>query len=167
MSYATPTNFLARYDARRVGELVKDDATRATPAELLSDTTLQAMLDDAASMIDAACLSGKRYTLTELAALTGSDAYLLIRLNCDLAWGLLLLRRGGTSQDITSLAPGYAYAMSIVDKLWNGEWVFNVDNVPEAGLPEGNVKISTQRTSVVDEAYRYYGDLILGTGNGD
>ena len=55
MSYASPSEMKARYDARRLGELVKDDGTKATPVQLDTDTVLQAALDDGHGLIDAAC----------------------------------------------------------------------------------------------------------------
>ena len=39
-SYANGTDFLARYDARLIGDLVRDDGTRENPATLPTNTNL-------------------------------------------------------------------------------------------------------------------------------
>lgn len=158
MSYATIADFKLRYDIRRIGDLVNDDETRATSAELDSSTTLQACLDDAHSMIDSACLLGKRYTADDLSGLTGTDAALLKRICCDLAYGLLVRRRGFTEGEVSKLAPGYGEAVAILRQLRLGELVFVVDTVLEAGTAEIGVVMGRDIT-LVTKATRLFGNL--------
>lgn len=94
MSYATNSDFLVRYDARLVGDLVRDDGSREYQGDLSSDTTLTAMLSDASAEIDANLFVGDRYTPAELTALSDTSLSYLKRLNCDIALILLKRRRG-------------------------------------------------------------------------
>lgn len=126
MSYAAPQDLINRFDARTVGDLVNDAGQRQTPTQLVGppvNTVLQAALDDAAGLINAACQVGERYTQAELAALTGTDQAILFRLNCDIAFTYLCQRRGVTP-------PGYkeAYDRStdLLERLKQGELIFNV-----------------------------------------
>lgn len=94
MAYATNAEFLQRYDARVVGDLVKDDSTRLPPAELASSPVLTAMLEDASAAINSALFVGARYTTTQLASLSSTAASFLRRLACDHALIYLKRRRG-------------------------------------------------------------------------
>lgn len=170
MSYAQPSDLIARYDARRLGDLVKDDGTRATASALLTDTNLQAALDDASGMIDAACQRGQRYTPTDLTNVAaGSDPLnpslsltnsqkLLIRLTCDLAYGLLVGRRAFSASDTNSQAPRYAEALKLLDLLEQGEWVFTTAGALAAGIPVTGVVISSQ-IGLISSITRIFGDL--------
>lgn len=163
MAYATNAAMMKRFDHRRIGQLVRDDGTQATAAELGSDSVLSALLTDASAMIDSALLRGGRYTLDDLQNLTGQDAALLQRLVCDLAYGLLVRRRGYTGAELTSLAPDYDQAMKVLEQLANGELVFNVAEVILAGKPRRAV-LSYDR-ALVSSTRRLYGDLTLMPGN--
>lgn len=157
MSYAVPSDFLARYDNNRLGQLVRDDGTAASSTDLLTDPNLQAMLDDASGMIDAACLAGGKYFPADLTGLTGTGKALLLRLNCDLAYGLLVLRRGFTEEEASRLAPGFKLALQLLDKLREGSIVFNVTAAIKAGEPVNDV-LSSQ-INLVSSAYRFFGDI--------
>lgn len=158
-SYASATDMIRRYDVRRLGELVRDNGTRATSGQLLSDTIMQEMLDDGTGMIEAACRVGKKYTRDDLDGMTGADEHLLIRLNCDLAYGSLLKRRGTSAQAMQEMAPRYFMALDILKKIWCGEWVFDLDAVKEAGLPEGDIRLSKDVDLLAGNTPRYFGKL--------
>lgn len=157
MAYATPSDLKDRYDARRLGELVRDDGTKATPAQLNTDTVLQAALDDGHSLINAACLAGRRYTPSDLTALTALDKALLVRLNCDLAYGFLLQRRGFAEQESARLAPGFNQALQLLQRLKSGDIVFNVEAVLEAGTMDRVVL--SKNVTLVSSTSRMFGDL--------
>jgi phage gp36-like protein len=171
VSYATPSQMLTRYDARRLGDLVVDgDKTtpRATPTQLLSDPVLAEMLADASGLIDAALLVGGRYSPADLATLAAVEAALptpsstfklLVRLTCDLAYGLLVRRRG-LGMD---LAPGYAEAAALLDRLSNGELIFDVAAVVEAGRTRV-VQLSRQ-IGHLSTLTRVFGDLATFPSN--
>lgn len=157
MAYATPSNLKDRYDARRLGELVRDDGTKATPAQLDADTVLQAALDDGHSLINSAALAGRRYTPSDLADLTDLDKALLIRLNCDLAYGFLLRRRGFAEGEVSRLAPGFEEALQLLQRLKNGDIVFNVESVLEAGTMDRVVL--SKNVTLVSSMSRLFGNL--------
>jgi hypothetical protein len=99
---------LKPYDSRLLGDLVTDTGQRVQPYALLADPNLQAALDDAAGMIDAAVFVNNRYASVDLAGLTGQDLAFLLRLNSDLALILLMQRRGS---DAVSKLPQYSWCM--------------------------------------------------------
>lgn len=166
MSYAQPSDIITRYDVRRLGDLVNDDGTRASSTQLLSSPVLQSALDDASGMIDAACQRGQRYSPNDLALLTSATSgtplwnsfQLLVRLTCDLAYGLLVGRRGYNSTDTGSQSPRYVEAMRLLERLGNGDWVFVTANALAAGVPIPQVLLS-QDVSLISSNTRYFGNL--------
>jgi phage gp36-like protein len=163
MSYANPSQMSARYDVRRLGQLVRDDGTTAGPAQLATDANLQAALDDGSGMIDAACLQGGRYLPTDLTGLAGTAQAFLIRLNCDLAYGYLVGRRGFTTADAQAAAPGYTEALRVLEALRQGELIFNVAAAINAGKPQ-NVVIDAKLT-LISSTSRLFGDLTVDPNN--
>jgi phage gp36-like protein len=163
MAYATPAQFLVRYDARRLGQLVRDDGTKATPAELLSDDNLAAVLDDASGMIDAAVLRGGRYESSDLTDLTGQSEAYLVRLCCDLAYGLLVERRGFSQGEAQVSAGGYTRALQTLDQLAEGQRVFNVDKAIQAGKPRRAV--IDKKLQLISSTRRLFGDLTVREAN--
>lgn len=129
MSYAQPSDMLLRYDQRVLGDLCGDAGQRIPSDLLLTNATLQAMLDDGSSTINAAALVGNRYAVADLDGLTGDDRAYLIRLNCDLAYGMLRYRRGLETESV----PQYQQALTTLDQLRDGERVFNVQATLDAG----------------------------------
>ena len=133
MSYATPADFLARYDARIVGDIVADDGVQVSSSGLLTDPNLLASLADASGDVESACLFGERYTPDDLAALTGNSQSLLKRIVCDVAMAYLLKRRPSADpqNDIARLEA----AERILERLRKGEQVFyRGDDIDPAGV---------------------------------
>ena len=158
MSYATPTDLIARKDSRSLGDLVNDDNTRADETALATNTKLQAALDDASGEIDSALLQGQRYAATDLAALTGNSLALLKRICCDIAFGLLYQRRPEfESEEESEIAQ--SRARKHLKMLRSGEHVFDVPAVEQAGLPEitGASRVTIQNLNmIVDQARCHY-----------
>jgi phage gp36-like protein len=124
MAYATTQDLLLRYDERRVADLVSDTGTRSTnPA---ASPVAEMALEDASGMIDAACRVSGRYKSIDLLGMTGHGANLLARLCCDLAYGLLVGRRGYSSTDQKAMAPQFEFANALLDSIRKGERVFDV-----------------------------------------
>lgn len=163
MPYATPSAALLRYDSRRVGQLCADDGSQVSASALLSDPVLLELLDDASGMIDSALLRGGRYTQDDLRSLSDADAKLLTRLTCDLCYGLLVSRRGYTSTELNALAPAYAGSLALLDRLGNGELIFNVPGVVAAGKPVRAV--IDRRLQLISSARRLYGDITVNPSN--
>lgn len=95
-NYATGDDFLQRYDARLIGDLVRDDGSQEPPESLPVNENLLAALDDAFGEIMTAIMVGDRYTLAQLdnSALNENALAFLRRLTCDLAFILIHQRRG-------------------------------------------------------------------------
>lgn len=163
MAYATPANMKSRYDSRRLGDLVKDDGTRASESALDTDPVLAELLEDASAIIDSHVLRGDRYLQADLDALAGKDLKLLVRLTCDLAYGLLVQRRGYTASETASLAPAFASAMTYLDRLAGGELIFDVERVRQAGLPQRAV--IDKNLQLISSTRRLYGNLIVNPNN--
>lgn len=66
MSYATNQQMIVRYDARRLGQLVRDDGTVVSQTDLLGDPILSAVLDDASGLVDMVARTGERYSTDDL-----------------------------------------------------------------------------------------------------
>lgn len=157
MSYATPEDFLTRYDARIFGDVVRDDGSQATPAELLADLNLQAALDDASGDIEAACLVGERYTPDDLAALTGNSLYHLKRICCDIAVAYLLRRRPSDNAEADDAR--MELAEKHLNKLRTGENVFwRGDDVDQAGAPDttGPTTVQLQQLNTIARRTQNY-----------
>lgn len=163
MPYATPAQMTLRYDVRRLGQLCTDGTQPLVPAQLTANTILLEALEDAAGLINSALLRGGRYDAADLAALTGSDAKLLVRVTCDLAYGLLVQRRGYTSTELESLAPAYTGALALLDRLANGELVFNIPSAIAAGKP---VRVVIDKNlQLISSSRRLYGDTTVNPNN--
>ena len=148
-SYATPAQMKERFDVRILGDLVTDTDTRVSAANLLTDTNLQAALDDASGEIEAALLQGKRYTTADLEGLSGNSAKYLARLTCEIAFGLLWERRPWYERDGREAA--IERSKKALDLLRKGEHVFDVDGVKEAGVPsvEGPSRVELKNQNLL------------------
>lgn len=129
-SYATIADFAARYDVRALGGLTQDDNTRASAGQVAASDVVQQMLDDASGLVEAACLVGRRYGPDDLAALTGNSRKFLVRIVCDLAYGLLRQRRGAPDPP----TPAYAQAVQNLGDLRAGALIFGFVETERAGL---------------------------------
>jgi phage gp36-like protein len=133
VSHATPANFLARYDARVVGDLVDDTGNQREASELQTNPVLQAMLDDASGTINAALLVGGRYTVADLQGLTGDAKNFLIRICCDIAKAYLLRRR--PTRDAEADKAEMELAERHLEQLRSGDAVFGLIADVDAGKP--------------------------------
>jgi hypothetical protein len=134
--WCSPSEFLDRYDANLVGELVRDDGSRATVAEMVGDppttdpdSKLVAALADASGLVEAALLTGGKYTREDLATLDGNGVGFLRRLVADLAIGHLLDRRGPNAQNW----PNYERATQVLERIRTGSAVLPLSEAVEAG----------------------------------
>lgn len=138
-TYAQGSDLASRYDARLIGDLCEDAGTRVPANGVPHDPNVIIALNDAASMINAACQVSQRYTQAQLAALTGADQNLLYRLNCDLAFVFLCQRRGVKP-------PMYDEAFKrsdeLLTRLKQGELIFDVP---------GNVGSGTETINFISQ----------------
>jgi hypothetical protein len=78
MAWLTPTQLLLYVPEQTVGDLLSDTVGQTTPQygrdEILAHPALLEQLDAAMGQVAAACLSGNRYSIAELDALTSLHA---------------------------------------------------------------------------------------------
>lgn len=156
-TYASPDDMMLRYDVRRLGQLCTDNDTQLTTEQLVQSAILQEAITDASGLVESAVMVGGRYSVTDLLTLNDNPKRFLARLVCDLTYGFLVSRRGFNSNDIGSLAPGYANALKLLDELRAGTWIFANDAAIEASKPK-RVQLSTNVTLVTTEARRFFGE---------
>lgn len=163
--YATTAEFLLRYDARVIGDLVNDTDSQVDPSSLATDPVLLQMLADASGDIESALLVGERYSLNNLqpyhattnpAGLSDTSLALLSRMTCDIAYAMLLRRRGEINPDkhsgILDLAEKY------LKDLRSGSAVFGLSPQEQAGHVKfsgvGTVEFST--LNLIRDRGNYY-----------
>lgn len=137
-AYAANADMLARYDARLLGDLCSDTGIRVPEADLSDDTKLTAALEDASGMVEAALLTGNRYTVDDLSGLTGNSANYLKRIVCEIAMYLLEDRRRYNKDDNARIR-AFEKSEEHLEMLRKGAHVFNVQAVKDAGVIDGEV----------------------------
>lgn len=160
MAYASAADMIVRYDVRTLGDLLTDDSQRQSPAQVLASDTLTAMLADASGEIDAALRVGQRYTAANLAALTGNSLALLKRITCQIAMRMLWERRPYLNE-VQEQARDESQDKSrrMLEKLRKGEAIFDIADVPDAGLPshdQPQLSVINLLNLTVDRARRGY-----------
>lgn len=160
MAFAAPADMIARIDPRWLGDLIKDDNTRATEAEILASARVTVALDDAAGIILAYALQGERYSRADLASLADEGLSLLVRLNVDLAAALLAERRQVPSQDIEKTIPGYGRSMAMLQQLQLGNVIFEVAEAGRAGIPD--LAYRNEGSNIICNARRLFGNVERG-----
>lgn len=156
-SYLSAAEFLKRKDWRTVADFCSDNDTRLTQGALLTNANLQSLLDDAAGLVECACLPANRYTPADLAALTGVGQKLLYRLIADLAEGLMIERRPDKKRPVP---PSFERAMGILDALRTGEKIFPLQEAMNAGnvaTEQESERDVTDRNLTVTQAARFFG----------
>lgn len=154
-AYATPAQFLLRYDARTVGDLVSDNGQQVGQAELLDDPILEALLDSASGEIEAAILMGNRYTQTDLGNLTGNSLAFLQDLTCRVAYAKLWDRRPWANAERHAAAA--EAADKVLERLRKGQYALNVaDTLDAANVsnPSPSRVVIEGMNLVVDQARR-------------
>lgn len=131
-SFCTPTQALDYHDARQWGDVALDTNTRESQANLLTDPRFQNLLNDAAGMIEMACLRGNRYLPADLSTnLTGVSKQMLVGLNAELAFWKGVTRRHPDKP----LSPTSILALQTLDQLASGEKIFSFQETADAGNP--------------------------------
>lgn len=159
-AYATAAQLMKRYDVRILGQLVSDNGVQVGKSDLGANENLLTALADASGEIDASVLQASRYTVAQLAALTGNSANYLIRLTCTIAYGLLWERRS-TLLELDEDAGDTAQkrARQALEQLRKGQQIFDIEEVKQAGLPAISTPSITRIQSLnlaVDQARGHY-----------
>jgi phage gp36-like protein len=157
MAYATSADLLVRKDAREVGCLVADNDDRVAESLLSSDAKVTAALSGASGEVNAALLTGGRYTVAQLESLTGDALAYLKDIVCELAMYRLYRRRPDISRDALEY---YAQLReTLLGMLRSGQDVFNLDSQIDATLPEvdGPTTLGIVRLNLIrDRAHGFY-----------
>ena len=135
MAYATAADFILRYDAKIVGDLVRDDGVTEDEDDLASNDALTAILSSASGVLNAAALQGERYTTATLAALTGDAAAFLKTIVCDIAF-VQLWQRKPYPQYNDLVKASAERCDQWLERIRGGAWVFDVDANKDAGTPK-------------------------------
>lgn len=168
-SYCSVVQFLKRYDARTVGDLVSDDGTRVTPSGLSSNAVLLALLQEASAKVEAAAVVGNRYSPADLAefanpttvgntAMAGSNmSEFLAGIVAHLTMPLLYRRRPDAT---LPMMPQLEEAERLLNALADGVKIFGFQETMDAGIMDDEIETPTDveaRQLVTYTARRLFG----------
>ena len=129
-SYVTPAQFLQFVDSRWTGDRVGDTGVRVSASNLLTDPNLAAILSAASGKLEAALFRSGRYTLQDLQSISGQSlSYLQQLVSYVAAWMLWVRRPMGAP-----LPQAWTEALTELESLAKGEWIFGLDTKATAGL---------------------------------
>lgn len=164
MALVDGDDLVARYDRRRLADLVADAGARVDPTTVEDNANVAVAIDDAVDLLYSAVRVGSRYTADDLRAepapaVNDEGKPLVKRLVCDLAFGLLNARRGYAADEMQRLAPRYFEAMQMLELLRRGERILDSDAHAAAGLPgsERFRPLGSGTPSLLSDAHRYFG----------
>ena len=146
-----------RFDSREIGDLLSDTNTPVDEGDFPENVKLLAILADASGEIDAALMVGDRYTAADLSALTGNSLAHLKRIACEIAMRDLMARRPGYKPEL--LESFEKRCQKHLDRLRQGENVFNIQDHKDAGLPAngGLSTVETRNLNLIrDRVNNYY-----------
>lgn len=165
--YLQPAELFLFYDKRRVLQLLSDTNVPVVEASIDTNTRAIQLIRAASSRIDARCQVGKRYSRTDLETIA-SDArtanegldptgyatkwkrfVVLQQLTADLVFGDLMAVRGLAADQMKQLAPRYEEALLLLEMLYQGQTIFDLDGPKEAGVPV-RVQIGKNQLSSVN-----------------
>lgn len=155
MPHAVPADLVNYYDETVIADLASDTGT---PVEnLTADAKVLAALSAASGKVNSAATVAERYTVEQLAALTGDDLELLKQITCTLAMARLLTRRPG-SRYVETYKESIQEAEDFLERLRRGERVFAVADVREAGqlAVDGPTVVEYERLNLLPDRTRNY-----------
>jgi hypothetical protein len=139
-AYASPDDLVPRVDLRFLVQIASDtdvpivDVRTATPAQikaaLNSNQRILTALSDAAGELESSLVVGGLYDPSDLQSLTGNSQSRLIRLNCDLAVGLLWESRPGVGVEPAQCQR----AREALERLEKGKNVLGIKENQRAGV---------------------------------
>ena len=154
-SYCTGDEFLARYDQRIVADMLGDDGNPVSLTGLSTNTRLVMFLKQASGRVEASCAMGERYRPADLQALTGNAHEFLAGLVADIAYGLVMSRRGIFEQ----APPHVKEAEETLARLSAGALIFPTTEAEKAGHVSNRNVTQAQRDSLglISGNARYFG----------
>ena len=164
MALVDGDDMVARYDRRRLADLVADSGARVDPATVKDDDNLEIAIGDAIEMLKSALRVAGRYTADDLRLYPPPNANdegkpLVKRIVCDLAFGLLNSRRGYAADEMARLAPRYFEALQQLQQLRDGDRILDSDTHAAAGLPASEPfrPLGSATPSLLSDSRRYFG----------
>jgi hypothetical protein len=133
-SYCTPAQALMYHDARQWGDWLKDDDTRESATNILSDATMQEALNNASGIVESACTVAQRYSPSDLNLIlsaNGMSAALIRGLVAEIAFFIVMRRRRADAE----APPSVVDALALLERIRLGEAVFGILEVMQAGNP--------------------------------
>lgn len=155
-SYLSVAELKEFYDWRTLADIISDNDVRGSEAAFDANPKVSRYLMRASGMMEAACFVGKRYSTTDLVALTGVSAMMFKGMIADLFVGLVLQRR----PDRRDYPPSYQETLAMLENLRSGQRIFSFEETAEAGIPGGHIETATEitdRNGYVSWAHRYWG----------
>ncbi len=176
--FCTPDYFVECYDVRLVcdylsdtGEPVLDlESSPFAAGDLDENTTLLRLLTQATQKLKMAVRQSNRYTLAMLVAMyedvdTADHVGRrdeIMRLVADIAYGLLVARRGLALEEVFKLAPMYKEALDTLEALKTGARIF--DDLEDKVATAGHHVASVPMDSTVCSWSRAMSPLLGGGG---
>jgi phage gp36-like protein len=131
-AYAAPSDLIVRYDTRVVGNLLSDNGTTVAAGAIPTNATALALMSDASGELESALLRGQQYSVADLTGLTGNALSYLVRITCDIAFGLLYERR--PYQDAEKRKDAVDKKDDLLKMLSDGTRVFGTPGAELAGV---------------------------------
>lgn len=153
-SFADTSDLTVYYDSRRVRELCSDTGVPIAEGDLATNAVALAALARATEMVLMAVRQGDEYSEDELQTLADDDdtGAGLRGLVCDLAFGVLVMRRGIAASDQDRLSPAYRSAQQTLQLISAGELIFpriDGEEHADAGKPRA-ADLTQQATTPLD-----------------
>jgi hypothetical protein len=139
-SYCSAARFVRFFDVRTLGDLLSDDGTRLTPAQVLASDELDEILKCASGKVECAAQVAERYRPADLEALLADDgnmASFLAWVVAGLAVEMVFQRRPDVDMKVPSQA---AEANEILNALAHGERIFGFTETMDAGHMDHEVE---------------------------
>lgn len=149
--YTDTQTFINQYDVRRICQLLSDTGAPVTQVSVLTNPVLLQILYEATGIVAMAARVGQKYSennLESLGDVTGTikaddglqygktpSGNFLRRLVGDIAYGLIIARRGLSAEEMAEQAPTWPIAMGYLEQLRSGDRIFDIGGAPDAGLP--------------------------------
>jgi phage gp36-like protein len=143
MGYATAEDLMKRFDVGVIGDLCQDCRTETDEYDISRSRIVAMLLDEATGQFEIAVQAGGRYTLEQMATLTGSQAEHRKRIECTIAMANLLKRR--TSDSLLDIAKRLdEEATAYLKRLQTGENVFGfLENLEASVLHHEHISAAT------------------------
>jgi phage gp36-like protein len=134
MAYINFPDMIARYDRNDVLALLSDTQFDPQGYDVGTDPPppFTECADDASGTVDAYIMRGGRYTIADLAGLTGTALAFLKRITCDICMCYLMERR--PDRNPQRVAQQRELAEAHLKMLASGEMIFAIPNAINAGL---------------------------------